>query len=54
VLQFPGQVDEAHRLAKHVFTWTVNREEDMRRLAELGVDAIMSDHPTLLLRTLGG
>ena len=31
-----------------VHVWTVNREEDMKRLIGLGVDAVMSDYPALL------
>jgi len=32
--------------------WTVNAPEEMRRLAALGVDAILSDDPRLLRETL--
>lgn len=49
---FPEQVSEAHRNGKQVIVWTVNRPEDMRQMAELGVDGIMSDNPSLLLDTL--
>ena len=38
---------------KQLFVWTVNREYDMRRLAELGVDGIISDDTALLAKTLG-
>jgi len=46
-------VDEVHRTGKQVFVWTVNRAEDMVRLAKWGVDAIISDDTELLVRTLG-
>jgi glycerophosphoryl diester phosphodiesterase len=32
--------------------WTVNRTERMRELAELGVDAIISDETELMVRSL--
>ena len=32
--------------------WTVDREEDMRRLLEMGVDAIQTDRPDRLARVL--
>jgi glycerophosphoryl diester phosphodiesterase len=48
-------VDEAYmRWARSqgfaVHVWTVNHPEEMRRLIRLGVDGIMTDHPTLLVR----
>lgn len=36
-----------------VATWTVNDEAEARRLAELGVDSIISDEPGKILRALG-
>lgn len=33
--------------------WTVNAEADLRRLLDLGVDLVMSDHPDLALRLAG-
>lgn len=50
---YPDQIAEAHRHGKQVVVWTVNRPEDMRRMAQLGVDGIMSDYPSLLLDSLG-
>jgi glycerophosphoryl diester phosphodiesterase len=50
---YPEQVEKAHEMGKLVFTWTVNEEAEMRRLAEIGVDGIMSDKPSLLLSVLG-
>jgi glycerophosphoryl diester phosphodiesterase len=38
---------------KQLFVWTVNSENDMRRLAELEVDGIISDDTALLARTFG-
>ncbi len=45
-------VEAAHgaRLAVHV--WTINEEDEMRRLVDLGVDGIVSDRPTRLSQVL--
>ncbi len=37
----------AHGLGVAVNTWTVNREEDIRHLLDLGVDGVISDDPVL-------
>lgn len=46
-------VDELHAARKRVIVWTVNAEQDMRAMAELGVDGIVSDDTQLLCRTMG-
>ena len=43
-------VNEFHAAGKQVFAWTVNRERQMRSLAEMGVDGLISDNPELLSR----
>ena len=43
-------VDEFHAAGKQVFAWTVNRERQMRSLAEMGVDGLISDNPEVLSR----
>jgi glycerophosphoryl diester phosphodiesterase len=45
-------VRAAHARGLRVHAWTVNSEEDMRRLTRLGVDGIMTDYPDRLLRVL--
>lgn len=40
-------VDLAHSRGLAVHVWTVNDEEDMRDLLDLGVDALITDEPTL-------
>jgi glycerophosphoryl diester phosphodiesterase len=40
-------VAAAHRLGAPVLAWTANDEATMRRLADAGVDAIVSDDPAL-------
>lgn len=47
-------VEMAHHHGVQVHAWTIDEPEEMRRLLELGVDAIMSDEPETLLRVLNG
>ncbi|MHA7298802.1 glycerophosphodiester phosphodiesterase family protein [Pseudarthrobacter sp. MDT3-1] len=47
----PEMIAEAHELGLPVIPWTVNTTADMERLMDLGVDGIITDHPTRL-RTL--
>jgi glycerophosphoryl diester phosphodiesterase len=41
----PRFVARAHRQGIAVWVWTVNREDDIRRLLDWGVDGIMTDRP---------
>jgi glycerophosphoryl diester phosphodiesterase len=43
-----------HAAGKQVITWTVNDIAEMRRVAEAGVDAIISDDPRLLSSAFDG
>jgi glycerophosphoryl diester phosphodiesterase len=45
-------VEVIQRAGFKIMVWTVNDREDMRRLAELGVDGMISDDTELLVRTL--
>lgn len=45
-------VERIHRHGGTVWCWTVNTAPAMRRLAARGVDAILSDNPALLRRTV--
>lgn len=38
----------AHHLGYSINVWTVNKQEDMLRMIQLGVDGIITDHPALL------
>ena len=38
---------------KEIHVWTVNRPADMDLMRELGVDAVITDHPDEMLRRLG-
>jgi glycerophosphoryl diester phosphodiesterase len=42
-------VHELRRTADVIVTWPVNRLEDARRLAEMGVDGLITDEPSALL-----
>jgi glycerophosphoryl diester phosphodiesterase len=44
-----ADIEEAHRSGLLVLAWTVNRPQDMHRLAEWGVDGLISDRPDLAL-----
>lgn len=50
----PQQVQRVHRLERRVHVWTVNAEEDMRRLFDWGVDAIFTDDPQLAVQVRKG
>jgi glycerophosphoryl diester phosphodiesterase len=43
-----AMVDEVHAAGRKLFTWTVNQRRDLVRLANWGVDGLISDDPKLL------
>ncbi len=45
-------IKDAHRLGVPVFIWTINREENMRRLIDWGVDGIVTDYPSRLKKVM--
>lgn len=48
------QVTRVHRLRRRVHVYTVNKEEDMRRLYKWGVDGIFTDDPQLAVKVRTG
>lgn len=44
----PDALAEARRLGLKVIPWTVNQNEDMRRLIQMGVDGLITDYPDRL------
>ncbi len=49
----PPVIEHFHRLGIPVHVWTVDDEEEMRALLDLGVDGIVTDRPDVLARVLG-
>jgi glycerophosphoryl diester phosphodiesterase len=45
-------VEFAHSHGVQVHVWTINDEDEMRRLLDLGVDGVMSDFPALLRKVV--
>jgi glycerophosphoryl diester phosphodiesterase len=48
----PELLQDVHRAGKAVFAWTINKKASMIRLANSGVDGIVSDKTDLLVETL--
>jgi len=48
----PKLVEEIHQAGRKIIVWTVNDARSMQRLADLEVDAIVSDNTQLLVSTL--
>ncbi|SHJ70527.1 glycerophosphodiester phosphodiesterase [Parasporobacterium paucivorans] len=46
-LQYPGFIPECKQRGIQLRVWTVNREEDMVRLCEAGVDVIITNFPDI-------
>ena len=46
-----GAEEEGRGLLLHV--WTVDREEDIRRLVEAGIDAVITNRPDVARRIVG-
>ena len=49
----PERLEKAQRQGLHVSVWTVNEPALMRRLADFGVDSLITDFPGLAIATLG-
>jgi glycerophosphoryl diester phosphodiesterase len=49
----PEFVADAHAAGKQVHVWTVNKSADMDLMRNLGIDAVITDHPEEMLRRLG-
>lgn len=48
------QIQRTHRLKRRVHVWTVNLEEDIRRMFDWGVDGIFTDDPKLAHQVMDG
>lgn len=49
----PGLIDDAHARGLRVAVWTVNTYEDASRFIKYGSDALVTDYPDLVHRTMG-
>lgn len=47
-------VQRVHRLKRKINVWTANKEEDIRRLMNWGVDGIITDDPIAAVRAVKG
>ena len=50
----PDIIGQSHEHNIRVLVWTVNEEDEMKRLLDLGVDGILTDYPDRLMILLGG
>lgn len=50
----PERLAQARAAGLHVSVWTVNEPDEMRCLAAMGVDSLITDQPALAVRTLAG
>jgi glycerophosphoryl diester phosphodiesterase len=53
VRNHPGYIARLHRAGHRVHVWTVNEPEDVELCARLGVEAIITNRPKLVLSQLG-
>ncbi|MFA6075929.1 MAG: glycerophosphodiester phosphodiesterase family protein [Negativicutes bacterium] len=49
-----AEINAAHAHGKLISVWTINKESDMKKYIALGVDAITTNNPPLLLKVLNG
>ncbi|WP_449620953.1 glycerophosphodiester phosphodiesterase [Robertmurraya sp. Marseille-Q9965] len=45
-------LSDAHKRNMAVYYWTINDEDEMRKLIKMGVDGVMTDRPELLIQVL--
>lgn len=49
-LAHPDQVARAHEMGKLVFVYTVDTEEEIKQLGDIGVDGLVTDRPEAMLK----
>ncbi|MEG1478539.1 MAG: glycerophosphodiester phosphodiesterase family protein, partial [Clostridiales bacterium] len=50
----PEMVKNVHAEGKDLYAWTVNNEENMRKIIDLGVDSIVTDNPVVAREMIYG
>jgi glycerophosphoryl diester phosphodiesterase len=45
-------VEAAHARGAQVHVWTIDDEEEMEKLLDIGVDGLMTDRPSVLKKVL--
>ena len=48
----PALIERVHAMGKHIHVWTIDDEDEMHRLFDLGVDGIVSDRIDTLAQVL--
>ena len=48
----PKLVDTVHKAKKEIFVWTVNNEDDVKKMEEDRVDVILTDDPVMVKQTM--
>lgn len=51
-LFYPHYLEDCRRRNMAVHVWTINREEDMRKCCEMGLDAIITNYPDVAKRVV--
>ena len=49
---YPNYLEDCRRRNMAVHVWTINREEDMRKCCEMGLDAIITNYPDVAKRVV--
>ena len=52
-LQYPDFLEECRKRGLLLHVWTVDEEEDIRRLVEEGIDAVITNRPDVARRIVG-
>ena len=52
LLSHPRYVERVHEMGNRVHVWTVDEKADIAAMLHLGVDAVISNHPTRVLHQL--
>ena len=50
----PSFVANSKQHNVRIYPWTINTEEEMRRMIDLGVDGLITDYPTLAMQVING